>query len=208
MTYGEFKDSVLYELDKAEKELLNEQSILDLRVFRHPYKTNVDNAIFCVNDIHDAWEFVKNAREWAVDVFENIYKEGETPYAEYTGCSVVDVGETLLERIDAGTIYTLRWIGGVQYIHILGYFYDAGTDGEENETWRNVEFCGLELPLAEYNAMTAEERSALESESKQWVEVLTKEEVLDFFDEHAPVFLHHEDVNENTHDNLTYIAIR
>lgn len=209
MTYREFEDSVFYEIEKAEKEM-NKDSVLDLRVFRYPYKTNIDNAIFCIADIHDAWEFVKDAREWSVDIFENIYEDGQTPYAEYTGSSVVDEGNTLLERIKSCDLYTISWEDGVQYIKLLGYYYDAGCSVTENEeeTWRYVQYSGYELPLAEFLAMSDLERNNLESEHTHYIEDLTREDVLDAFSVNdRPHSLHWVEVTKDTPTDKTYIAI-
>lgn len=208
MTYREFKDSVLYEIEKAEKGM-NEDSVLDLRAFRYPYKVNIDNAIFCVDEIFKAWEFVKDAREWCVDIFENIYEDGKSIGAEYTGCSVEDNGD-VLKLIDSCDLYAISWKNGVQYIKLLGYYYDAGCSVTENEeeTWRYVQYIGYELPLAEFLAMSDLERNNFESEHTHYIEDLTREDVLDAFSVNdKPHALHWDEVTEDTPTDKTYIAI-
>lgn len=89
MTYEQFKEQLLQEIEDATKDRYNEKNVLDLRVERKPYDTWKDNDIFCISDIEDAWEFVKDAEEWYVDIYENYVGEN---YAEYTGYSVASWG--------------------------------------------------------------------------------------------------------------------
>jgi hypothetical protein len=86
MTYEEFKDALLYEIENATDMLDDEKNVLDLRAGRYPYNVIKDVDIFSLHDIHDAWEFVKDAEEWYVDVYENYAGEN---YAEFTGFAVV-----------------------------------------------------------------------------------------------------------------------
>ena len=85
MDFQDFKDAVDYQIDNATDTLYDERNVLDLRVGRHPYKVNVDNDIFATNDIRSAYDFVKDAEEWYVDVYENFAGEN---YAEFTGFAV------------------------------------------------------------------------------------------------------------------------
>ena len=45
-----------------------------------------NNDIFAIDDIRSAYDFVKDAKEWYVDVYENFVGEN---YAEFTGFAVV-----------------------------------------------------------------------------------------------------------------------
>lgn len=85
MTFEEFKDALLYEIDNATDMLDDERNVLDIRAGRYPYKVNEDIDIFCLSDIHDVWEFVKDAEEWYVDIYENYAGEN---CAEFTGFAV------------------------------------------------------------------------------------------------------------------------
>lgn len=87
MTYKEFKDSVVNAIVDAER-TLGEGNIFDLRVFRAPYKTNIDNAIFMVCEIQDAWDFVKDSEEWFIDIYENVFDEDGFGHAEYTDFTI------------------------------------------------------------------------------------------------------------------------
>lgn len=85
MTFEQFNERILNEIEGATLDLCDERNVLDLRAFRSPYDAWEDNNIYCLSEIQDAWEFVKDADEWYVDVFENFAGEN---YAEYTGFSV------------------------------------------------------------------------------------------------------------------------
>lgn len=85
MDFQDFKDAVDYEIGNALDTLYDERNVLDLRVGRYPYKVNVDNDIFAIDDIRSAYDFVKDAEEWYVDVYENFVGEN---YAEFTGFAV------------------------------------------------------------------------------------------------------------------------
>ena len=84
MTREEFKKRLLNEVEGAREELYNEKNVLDLRVSRSPYKVNDDNDIFCISDIDDAYDFIKDAEEWYVDVYENLYGENQAVYTGFT----------------------------------------------------------------------------------------------------------------------------
>lgn len=114
----------------------------------------------------------------------------------------------LLSRIADCNIYSLRKENGVQYIHMLGFFYDAECTmvAEDDKTWRQVEFGGIDMPLADYLALTTEQRELMESECKQWIDDLNEDEVVECFLEDAPVELHYLDVTDDTPEGV-YIAI-
>ena len=114
----------------------------------------------------------------------------------------------LLKKIESQEIYALSKVDGVQYIKVLGYFYDAGYSVEDDgKNWRGVEIGGMEMPLTEFCAMTEDQRYSMECESKQWIGDRTEDEVVDFFTgEDAPVELHFLDVNEDTPEGV-YVSI-
>lgn len=208
MTYREFKESVLCEIDKAESERTENTEAFDLRVAKHPYRTNTDFDTFSTSELWDVWNFVKDSREWYVDVYENIKDDDGFRHAEYSGFAVMGTEKDLLDRINDCNIYSLRKENGVQYIHMLGYYYDAEeTMGiDDGKTWRGVEFGGIDMPLADYLALTTEQRELMESECQQWIADLTEGEVVECFLEDAPVELHYSDVTDDTPEGV-YIAI-
>lgn len=208
MTYREFKDSVLCEIDKAESERTRNTLGFHLRVGRDPYVTNVDTSTFMTGETWDVWTFVRGRREWFVDVYEDIKDDDGFGHAEYTGCSVLGCEKDLLDRIKDCNIYSLRKENGVQYIHMLGYYYDAEETMwiDDGKTWRKVEFGGIDMPLADYLALTTEQRELMESECQQWIADLTEDEVVECFLEDAPVELHYLDVTDDTPEGV-YIAI-
>jgi hypothetical protein len=87
MTKKEFTERVLKEIEGAKEDLYDEKNVLDLRVARYPYKVNEDNDIYACSDIDDAYEFVKDAEEWYVDVYENLYGKNEAVYTGFCVCS-------------------------------------------------------------------------------------------------------------------------
>lgn len=86
MTLEEFKNITRKMIEHAESELDNEKNVLDLRAGRFPYDKINDLDIFSTGDIEDAYNFVKDAEEWYVDVYENFHGENR---ADYIGLSVV-----------------------------------------------------------------------------------------------------------------------
>lgn len=57
---------------------------LDLRAFRHPYIVNEDNEIFGINELDEAYDFVKDSEEWYVDIYVNTPDEFGG-HADFTG---------------------------------------------------------------------------------------------------------------------------
>ena len=84
MTREQFRERVLKEIEYAQSECYP-QNVLDLRVSRHPYRVNEDNEVFSISEIDDAYDFIKDAEEWYVDVYENFVGEN---YAEFTDFAV------------------------------------------------------------------------------------------------------------------------
>lgn len=85
MTFEDFKDALDYQIDNAFNSRYDERNILDLRVSRSPYKVNVDNEVFGITEVKEAYDFVKDADEWYVDIYENFVGEN---YAEFTDFAV------------------------------------------------------------------------------------------------------------------------
>jgi hypothetical protein len=59
--------------------------VLDLRASRSPYKVNIDNEVFALSEVREAYDFIKDAEEWFVDIYENYVGEN---YAEFTDFAV------------------------------------------------------------------------------------------------------------------------
>lgn len=207
MTYREFKDSVLVEIDKAESERTQNTLGFHFKVGRDPYVTNVDTNTFMTNEIWDVWNFVKDRPEWFVDVYEDIKDDDGFGHAEYTGCSVLGGKKDLLDRINDCNIFAVRKENGVQYVHMLGYYYDAECSMEDDgRNWRYVMFGGLDFTLDELRTMSEDDIYDAECECKQWIDDLNEDEVVECFLEDVPVELHYSDVTEDTPEGV-YIAI-
>lgn len=86
MTLEEFKNIARMLIAHAESRLDDDLNVLDLRAGRFPYDTTEDLAIFCTHDLEDAYNFVKDAEEWYVDIYENFHGKN---MAEYVNLSVV-----------------------------------------------------------------------------------------------------------------------
>lgn len=85
MTFEDFKDALDYQIDNAFNSRYDERNALDLRVSRSPYKVNVDNEVFGITEVKEAYDFIKDADEWYVDIYENFVGEN---YAEFTDFAV------------------------------------------------------------------------------------------------------------------------
>lgn len=57
--------------------------VLDLRAGRAPYDTREDLAIFAIDELDEAYDFVKGREEWYVDIYVN-FKDS----AHYTGITL------------------------------------------------------------------------------------------------------------------------
>lgn len=113
----------------------------------------------------------------------------------------------LLDRIESRTIFSVRKVDGVQYVHMLGYYYDAECSMEDDgRNWRYVMFGGLDFTLDELRAMSEDDIYEVECECKQWIDDLTEDEVVECFLEDVPVELHYLEVTDDTPEGV-YIAI-
>ena len=89
MTKKEFTERVLQEIEGAKEDLYDEKNVLDLRVARYPYRVNEDNEVFATSEVEDAYEFIRGAEEWYVDIYENLYGENQAVYTDFCVCSWV-----------------------------------------------------------------------------------------------------------------------
>lgn len=114
----------------------------------------------------------------------------------------------LLDRIKCADIYSLEWYDGKIYIHVHGYYYDAGFSlDNDGKNWRYNEYSGYTMPLSEYLAMTDDDRAHWEEDSTHWIGDETEDEVLEYFTgEDAPVSLLPSEVTEDDVNGMTYIA--
>lgn len=113
----------------------------------------------------------------------------------------------LLDRIKSCDIFSVRKVDGVQYVHMLGYYYDAEFSIEDDgRNWRHVMFGGLDLTLDELRTMSDDDLYDAESECKQWIDDLNDDEVVECFRESTLVELHYLDVTDDTPEGV-YIAI-
>lgn len=90
MTFEEFKDALDYQIACAQNTLCDERNVLDLRASRHPYRVIEDNEVFGLSEVREAYDFIKDAEEWYVDIYENFVGEN---YAEYADFAVVSWGQ-------------------------------------------------------------------------------------------------------------------
>lgn len=63
-------------------ELKENKLPLDFRAFRHPYDAWSDHGIYEFKDIEQMWDFVKDAEDWFIDIYENWVEDNR---AEYVG---------------------------------------------------------------------------------------------------------------------------
>lgn len=78
------------QIELALENRCNERNVLDMRIYRHPYKQE-DYNIFSIDQLDDAYEFVRNSPEWTLDIYENYAGED---YAESTDYSVIRTRES------------------------------------------------------------------------------------------------------------------
>lgn len=62
---------------------MGEGNTIDLRANRYPYDVRNDYCVYSIIEVEDAWDFVKDAEEWYVDIYENMNSEGRAEYADY-----------------------------------------------------------------------------------------------------------------------------
>lgn len=82
MTYDKFKEEILNMIENG----ADSQGVYDLRAWRKPYDALEDCETFAITQIEDVYKFIKDSKEWYVDLYENF--TDDIGYAEYTGCSV------------------------------------------------------------------------------------------------------------------------
>lgn len=85
-TKENFTKRVLDAIEKAKANIYDERNPLDLRAARSPYDAHEDLEIFMLDQIDQAYEFIKDSDEWYVDVYENFVGAN---YAEFTGHAVI-----------------------------------------------------------------------------------------------------------------------
>lgn len=85
MTYEEFCKLLQEQIDGAERVKESPDNVLDLRASRAPYKNWNDETIFNVDEVQEAWDFVKDADEWFIDIYEN-FRDAE--YSEFTDFAI------------------------------------------------------------------------------------------------------------------------
>lgn len=61
--------------------------VLDLRAERAPYSQE-NKAIFSINELDLVFDYVKDSKEWFVDIYENVWF-GKTGTAEFTGIALL-----------------------------------------------------------------------------------------------------------------------
>lgn len=83
MTYETFREEMLNVIENG----ADSQEIYDFRAWRSPYDTFEDYETFSLEQIDEVYDFVKDADEWYVDLYENFTING-IGCAEYTGYSV------------------------------------------------------------------------------------------------------------------------
>lgn len=69
----------------AESEKADKRNVLDLRGTRYPYHPWDDSFVTEIDDLDFVWEFLKDAKEGYVDIYENLYGQNE---AVFTDCAV------------------------------------------------------------------------------------------------------------------------
>lgn len=106
-----------------------------------------------------------------------------------------------LEKAESVNIYRLYWENGVHTIKILGYIYfsDNYDDGKD---WRDVEFCGYEMPVDTYLTGGADAWDIWESEAKQYIGDCTAEEAYEILKGYNPTELEVYDITDETPDGI------
>lgn len=78
-TFERFKNKLSLQLKRAHDELENDDNLVDIRAYRYPYDPKNDIAIFCAYPpkFEEIWNFVKDAEEWSVELYENLANGAE-----------------------------------------------------------------------------------------------------------------------------------
>ena len=69
----------------AESEKSDKRNVLDLRGARYPYHPVDDSFVTEIDDLDFVWEFLKDAHDGYVEIYENLHEAG---YAVFTDCAV------------------------------------------------------------------------------------------------------------------------
>lgn len=67
----------------AGKEKLDKRNVLDLRGARYPYHPVDDSFVTEIDNLDFIWEFLKDAEEGYVNIYENLNEEGYAAYTDY-----------------------------------------------------------------------------------------------------------------------------
>lgn len=71
MEKQEFITKLKERIALAESEKLDKRNILDLRGARYPYQSYDDYFVTEIDNLDFVWEFLKDAKEGNVDIYEN-----------------------------------------------------------------------------------------------------------------------------------------
>lgn len=56
-------------------------NVLDLRVYKFPYRDDCD--IYCLNEVDELYDDIKDCKEWFIDIYENITDANMAVYTDY-----------------------------------------------------------------------------------------------------------------------------
>ena len=106
-------------------------------------------------------------RKWAEDF--PAYLSSRTDYAKGYKDGIVRakqavlemLNEVELEEVEDRDIYSIFYEAEVKWIKIEAYFY------RNDDGWKKVEFCGLQMPL--YKFLDGVDIDVIESEAKQYI---------------------------------------
>lgn len=219
------------ELIKKEQDALNEMAAeaykAGSRAYLHPYNeddTSRPITILAYDDCDSILVTDDDGIEQEVTLSE-VYREsdrrcpkcGNVLYHEKLACT--DTGypyvcfkcdenfyrfetnylQDFLKTIESRNIFRIfRDDRGVQTIKVLAYFYDA------DDSWRHVEFCWLEMPLAEYLAADDDRRADFESEAKQYITDVCEEDAARLFLGYGAKPISDQELNEDTPEGIYY----
>lgn len=110
----------------------------------------------------------------------------------------------IMMQFESINIYELKTIDGARRIKIHGFFYPTDEEYGGEKYWRDVEYCGYEMPLAEYLAGSDEDLDVWESSHKQYIGDVTPEEALEAFRSYQAVPLCLSEITDDTPDGFYY----
>lgn len=84
MDKATFTDKINNAIESVRGEL-GQDALLDLRAAKAPYEVNVNNYDCEIDNIEQLWDWLKDADEWYVDIYENV---NEDKSAYYTGYAI------------------------------------------------------------------------------------------------------------------------